>query len=203
MAKLILLRHGQSTWNLENRFTGWVDIPLTEQGEVEARESGEKLAAAGIVADEAYTSVLRRAIDTLEICLKAARQEDIPVTYDQALNERHYGDLQGLNKAETAEKFGEAQVMLWRRSYDVQPPNGESLKDTAARALPYYEREILPKLKAGRCVLVSAHGNSLRAIVMALDNLSEEAVVALNIPNGIPIIYEIGADGLPTSKTEL
>ncbi|MDE2125668.1 MAG: 2,3-bisphosphoglycerate-dependent phosphoglycerate mutase [Armatimonadetes bacterium] len=203
MAKLILLRHGQSTWNLENRFTGWVDIPLTEQGVVEARESGEKLLAAGIVIQEAYTSVLRRAIDTLEICLKAAQQEDLPVTYNQALNERHYGDLQGLNKAETAQKFGDAQVMLWRRSYDVRPPNGESLKDTAARTLPYYQREILPKLQAGNCVLVSAHGNSLRAIVMALDNLSEEAVVALNIPNGVPIIYEIGADGLPASKTEL
>ncbi len=203
MATLVLIRHGQSTWNLENRFTGWVDVPLTPQGEQEATEAGEKIKAAGIHFDEAFTSVLVRAQETLTLCLKAAGQEDLPTTFDQALNERHYGDLQGMNKAETAAKFGDAQVKLWRRSYDVQPPNGESLKDTAARSIPYFEEKIVPVLKAGRNVVVSAHGNSLRAIVMKLDNLTREQVLELNIPNGVPIVYEFDADGKPTSKTEL
>ncbi len=201
MAKLILLRHGESTWNLENRFTGWTDIPLTEKGEKEAIEAGEKLRNLPI--DIAFTSVLKRAIDTTALTLKAAHQENVPVIRDAAINERMYGDLQGLNKAETAQKFGDQQVKLWRRSYDVAPPNGESLKDTAARALPYFRDRILPEVKAGKNVLVSAHGNSLRAIVMHLDNLTEKQVVELNIPNGIPIIYDFDADGNILNKAEL
>ena len=203
MSKLILLRHGQSTWNLENRFTGWIDVELTPQGEEEARVAGEKIKLAGIHLDQAFTSVLKRAIETLNICLRSAGQEGIPVEYDQALNERHYGDLQGLNKAETADKFGEEQVKLWRRSYAVRPPNGESLEDTGKRALPYFEEKILPFLKAGQNILVSAHGNSLRAIIMELDKLSEDEVIALNIPNGVPIIYDFDAQGNPFNKSEL
>lgn len=203
MAKLILLRHGQSTWNLENRFTGWVDVELTPQGESEAEEAGKKISLAGIHLDQAFTSVLKRAIETLTLCLRAAGQEGIPVEYDEALNERNYGDLQGLNKTETAEKFGEEQVKLWRRSYAVRPPNGESLEDTAARTLPYFEAKIIPALKNGKNILVSAHGNSLRAIVMKLDSLTQEQVIALNIPNGVPIVYDFDHAGEPIDKTEL
>ena len=203
MAKLILLRHGQSTWNLENRFTGWVDVDLTPQGEGEAEEAGKKISLAGIHLDQAFTSVLKRAIETLTLCLRAAGQEGIPIEYDEALNERHYGDLQGLNKTETAEKFGEDQVKLWRRSYAVRPPNGESLEDTAARTLPYFESKIIPALKNGKNILVSAHGNSLRAIVMKLDSLTQEQVIALNIPNGVPIVYDFDHAGEPIAKTEL
>jgi 2,3-bisphosphoglycerate-dependent phosphoglycerate mutase len=201
MAKLILLRHGQSTWNLENRFTGWIDVPLTEQGEKEAESAGRALR--DIPMDVAFTSVLKRAIDTNTLALKAAGQENVPIHYDKAINERMYGDLQGLNKAETAKQYGDEQVKLWRRSYDIAPPNGESLKDTAARALPYFNEVILPEVKAGKNVLVSAHGNSLRAIVMQLDQLTKEAVLELNIPNGVPIVYEIDSDGTVLSKTEL
>jgi len=203
LAKLVLLRHGQSTWNLENRFTGWIDVPLTEMGMKEAEEAGRKIHYAGIHIDEAFTSVLKRAQDTLTICLKAAGQEGVPTHFDQAINERHYGDLQGLNKVETAVKFGDEQVKLWRRSYDVQPPNGESLKDTAARTLPYFEQNILPAVRAGKNVIVSAHGNSLRAIVMKLDNLSQQEVLELNIPNGVPIVYDMDPSGNPREKTEL
>lgn len=203
MAKLILVRHGQSQWNLENRFTGWVDVDLTELGVQEAIEAGNKIKAAGIHLDIAFCSVLKRAIDTLTICLKAAGQEGIPTTYDKALNERHYGDLQGLNKAETAEKFGEAQVKLWRRSYDVNPPGGESLKDTAARTLPYFEANIIPAVAAGNDVIISAHGNSLRSIVMKLDNLSREEVLELNIPHCVPMVYTMDDKGNPLSKIEL
>ena len=203
MSKLILLRHGQSTWNLENRFTGWVDVDLTPQGEAEAAQSGEKIKMAGIHLDKAFTSVLKRAIETLNICLRSAGQEGIPIEYDQALNERHYGDLQGLNKAETAEKFGDAQVKLWRRSYSVQPPGGESLENTAQRTLPYFESKILPALERGENILISAHGNSLRAIVMKLDNLTEEQIVELNIPNGVPIIYDFDSHGDVMGKAEL
>ena len=203
MAKLVLLRHGQSQWNLENRFTGWVDVELTEVGQHEAEDAGKKIALAGIHLDEAFTSVLKRAIDTLSICLRSAGQEGIPTQFDQALNERHYGDLQGLNKDETVEKFGAEQVNLWRRSFDVQPPGGESLKDTAARTLPYFYDKILPSLKAGRNVVISAHGNSLRAIVMKLDSLDQEQILALNIPNGVPIVYDIDSEGNPINKTEL
>jgi 2,3-bisphosphoglycerate-dependent phosphoglycerate mutase len=198
MGLLILLRHGESQWNLENRFTGWVDVPLTEKGREEARRAGEKIRS--IHLDKAYTSVLQRAIDTLEIVLEVIGRPPLPVTYDQALNERHYGDLQGLNKAETAEKYGAQQVHTWRRSYDIAPPGGESLKDTAARTLPYFEAHILPDVCAGKNVLVSAHGNSLRSIVMHLDRLTKEQVLELNIGTGVPIIYEIGADGHVLSK---
>jgi 2,3-bisphosphoglycerate-dependent phosphoglycerate mutase len=203
MSKLILLRHGQSQWNLENRFTGWVDVDLTPQGEMEAIEAGNKIRVAGIHLDKAYTSVLKRAIQTLHLCLRAAGQEGIPVLADQALNERHYGDLQGLNKAETAAKFGEQQVKIWRRSYSVRPPNGESLQDNAARTLPYFEAQIIPALKNHKNVLVSAHGNSLRAIVMRLDSLTEDQVVELNIPNGVPIVYDFDSHGNPINKYEL
>ncbi|MCX6378007.1 MAG: 2,3-diphosphoglycerate-dependent phosphoglycerate mutase [Armatimonadetes bacterium] len=203
MSKLILLRHGQSQWNLENRFTGWIDIPLTEQGIAEAKSAGEKIKAQGIKLDIAFTSVLARAIDTLTYCLETAEQTTLPTIKDQALNERHYGDLQGLDKAETAKQYGDAQVKIWRRSYDVPPPNGESLKDTAARTLPYYYDQIVPVLKQGKNVIISAHGNSLRAIVMILDKLDEKQILELNIPNGVPIVYDIDSEGNPSSKTEL
>ena len=198
MAKLILLRHGQSTWNLENRFTGWVDVPLTPQGEEEARQAGLRIREFPL--DLAYCSVLNRAIDTLTIALEAACQPGLPTVFDQALNERMYGDLQGLNKADTMAKFGEEQVKLWRRSYDVAPPGGESLKDTAARTLPYFESKIMDSVKEGKNVIISAHGNSLRAIGMVLDGLDEAGVLKLEIPNGIPIVYEIGQDGKVVSK---
>ncbi len=203
MSKLILLRHGQSAWNLENRFTGWIDIDLTPQGMTEAREAGQKIKVANIHIDEAFTSVLKRAIDTLTLCLHSCGQENVPVSYDQALNERHYGDLQGLNKDETAEKFGADQVKIWRRSYSVRPPGGESLEDTAARTLPYFKQHIVPALQAGKNVIVSAHGNSLRAIIMYLDQLTEAQVIELNVPNGIPIVYDFDSKGNPLAKSEL
>ena len=190
MSVLVLVRHGESQWNLENRFTGWVDVPLSEKGILEARAAGEKLKKERIHFDAAYTSNLVRAQDTLKIMLEALGQEGIPVQRDQALNERHYGELQGLNKAETAKKFGEEQVKIWRRSYDVAPPGGESLKDTAARTLPYFESKIIPDLKAGRNVMVAAHGNSLRSIVMFLDKLTKEQVLELNLATGVPILYQ-------------
>lgn len=203
MPNLILLRHGESQWNLENRFTGWTDVNLSPKGEQEAREAGEKLKAYKF--DKAYTSVLKRAIDTLQIVLKIIGQESLPTEYDKALNERHYGALQGLNKAETAKKYGDEQVKLWRRSYDVPPPSdvtelnpmgiSESLKDTAARTLPYFESRILPDIRSGRNILVAAHGNSLRSIVMKLDNLSKEEVIELNIPTGVPLLYVYDAAG--------
>ena len=192
MALLVLVRHGESQWNLENRFTGWIDIPLTEKGREEARRAAEKIR--DIHFDRAYTSVLQRATESLDIILQVIGQQGIPVAYDRALNERHYGDLQGLNKAETAEKFGKKQVHLWRRSYDVAPPGGESLKDTAARTLPYFEAHILPDLHAGKNVLVSAHGNSLRSIVMQLDQLTREQVIELNLATGVPIVYKFSPD---------
>lgn len=197
MPNLILLRHGESQWNLENRFTGWTDVPLSPKGEQEAHDAGQKLKSYKF--DVAYTSVLKRAIDTLNIVLKIVDQLKIPVSYDKALNERHYGALQGLNKAETAKKYGDDQVRLWRRSYDVPPPKektelnpdgiSESLKDTAARTLPYFEAKILPDIQKGKNVIVAAHGNSLRSIVMKLDNLTKEQVVELNIPTGVPLLY--------------
>lgn len=203
MPNLVLLRHGESQWNLENRFTGWVDVPLSPKGVKEANEAGEKLKSYKF--DKAYTSVLKRANDTLAIALKVIGQEGIPVEYDQALNERHYGALQGLNKAETAKKYGDEQVKLWRRSYDIPPPKdvtelnpdgySESLKDTAARTLPYFESKILPDILAGKNVLVAAHGNSLRSIVMKLDNLTREQVIELNIPTGVPLLYVYDAAG--------
>ena len=201
MPDLILLRHGQSQWNLENRFTGWVDVPLSPRGEEEARSAGEKLRGRKI--DKLYTSVLKRAIDTAEIALETARIGPLPTERDAALNERMYGDLQGKNKAEAAREFGPDQVKLWRRSYDVRPPGGESLADTAARVLPYWERRILPDLRAGKNVLVAAHGNSLRALVMYLDGISQEKIVDLNIPTGIPLLYELGEDLKPKASRYL
>lgn len=201
MSCMVLLRHGESQWNLENRFTGWVDVPLSAAGEQEARRAGEKLK--GFRFDCAFTSVLKRAIDTLRIVLEVIQQTDLPIEKDQALNERRYGDLQGLNKAETVTRYGEQQVKLWRRSYDLRPPGGESLKDTADRVLPYYESRIKPQLLAGRTVLVSAHGNSLRALVMHLDRLPPEEVLELNIPTGAPLFYEFDATGMPVSHRYL
>lgn len=192
MATLVLLRHGESEWNLLNKFTGWVDVDLSPRGVEEARRAGGLLK--GYRFDVAYTSALKRAQRTLDIVLDVIGRKDMPVVADKALNERHYGDLQGLNKAETAEKFGKEQVHVWRRSYDVRPPGGESLADTAARALPFFKTRILPDLKAGKNVLVSAHGNSLRAIVMDLDALSREQVMELNLDTGVPIVYEFSPD---------
>ena len=193
MKHVVLIRHGESQWNLENRFTGWVDVPLSPKGEQEAREAGEKLRAFQF--DHGFTSVLTRAIRTLEIVLDVIGQPGLPVEQDQALNERMYGELQGLNKTETAEKYGEAQVKLWRRSYDVRPPGGESLQDTAERVLPYYRERIWPRLANGETLLVAAHGNSLRALVMHLDRLSREDVLELNIPTGAPLLYELDDQG--------
>jgi len=198
MGTLVLIRHGQSQWNLENRFTGWVDIPLTDAGREEARRGAALMKTLRF--DRAFTSALQRAQETLRIVLKMLGQSAIPVEQDQALNERHYGDLQGLNKTETAKRFGDQQVLLWRRSYDVAPPHGESLKDTAARAVPYFNERILPLVKAGQSILVVAHGNSLRAIVMSLDRMTNEQVLALNIATGAPILYEIDAHGTVKQK---
>jgi len=193
MPHMVLIRHGESQWNLENRFTGWVDVPLSAKGEQEAREAGQKIHAFRF--DEAFTSVLTRAKETLRIVLEVIGQTHLPVEEDQALNERMYGDLQGLNKAETAQKYGEQQVKIWRRSYDVPPPGGESLKDTAERVLPYFQRRIEPELLAGRTILIVAHGNSLRALVMRLNQLSTEEILELNIPTGAPLLYEFGENG--------
>jgi 2,3-bisphosphoglycerate-dependent phosphoglycerate mutase len=197
MPKLILIRHGQSLWNLEDRFTGWVDVPLTDTGREEARAAGKKLG--GVQIDVAYTSALTRAQDTLKIILETLGA-NLPVIRDQALNERHYGDLQGLNKAQTAEKFGKEQVHIWRRSYDVPPPNGEALKNTAARTLPFFERCILGDIAQGKNVLVVAHGNSNRSIVMQLDKLSEAEVLELNLGTAVPLVYDLTNDGQVVSK---
>jgi 2,3-bisphosphoglycerate-dependent phosphoglycerate mutase len=189
MPKLILVRHGQSEWNLQNRFTGWVDVDLTKQGEEEAREAGKNLH--GIQIDYLFTSVLKRAIRTSELILEELGINDVPTERDEALNERHYGDLQGQNKQEIGEKYGQEQLHIWRRSYDVAPPNGESLLDTRDRVLPYYKEHIEPLLKQGKNVLVVAHGNSLRALVMYLENISKEEIASLNIPTGVPYLYEM------------
>lgn len=201
MSQLVLIRHGESQWNLENRFTGWVDVPLTPKGEEEARAAGEKLKAFQF--DCAFTSALMRAQHTLRIVLEVIGQTAIPITEDKALNERMYGELQGLNKAETAKKFGDEQVKIWRRSFDVPPPGGESLKDTAERVLPYYERQIRPELEAKKTVLVVAHGNSLRSLVMHLEHLSREAVLELNIPTGAPLFYDLDDHGAVTAHRYL
>ena len=200
---LVLVRHGQSDWNLKNLFTGWRDIDLTEKGVAEAREAGRKLKAQGIKFDVAFTSVLKRAQRTLDLMLTELGQTAIPVFKDQALNERDYGDLVGLNKDDARKKWGEEQVHIWRRSYDVAPPGGESLRDTAARVLPYYIREILPRVLRGDRVLVSAHGNSLRALVMVLDKHTPETITKLNLETGIPMIYRLNADSTVASKLDL
>jgi 2,3-bisphosphoglycerate-dependent phosphoglycerate mutase len=200
MPKLVLVRHGQSLWNLENRFTGWVDVPLTAQGVEEAKAAGEKLRSYRF--DVAYTSSLRRAQHTLDIMLETMGVV-LPVIRDQALNERHYGDLQGLNKEDTAKKFGDDQVKIWRRSYDIPPPNGEALKNTAERTLPFFERCILGDIRQGKDVLVVAHGNSNRSIVMMLDNLTKDQVLELNLGTGVPFVYDLSVDGKVEGKTEL
>ncbi len=191
MPNLILLRHGQSQWNLENRFTGWEDVDLSDLGREEARAAGEKLRDMKI--DKVYTSILKRAVDTADIALEAAGKKDLPTIRDVALNERHYGDLQGLNKAETALKYGDEQVHIWRRSFDTCPPGekGESLKSCMARVVPFYEKNIVRDLRDGLNVLVVAHGNSLRSLMYGLDKYTPETIMELNIPTGIPLVYEI------------
>src|SRR5688500_17872161 len=200
---LVLVRHGQSDWNLKNLFTGWRDVDLTEQGIQEARKAGSKLKAQGVTFDIAFTSALKRAQRTLDLMLEELAQTEIPVMRNLALNERDYGDLSGLNKDDARKKWGEEQVHIWRRSYDVASPGGESLKDTLARTLPYYVQEILPCVLRGQRTIVAAHGNSLRALVMVLERLSPEGILAREIPTGVPIIYRLNADATVASKLDL
>jgi 2,3-bisphosphoglycerate-dependent phosphoglycerate mutase len=200
---LVLVRHGQSEWNLKNLFTGWKDVDLTEKGIEEARIAGRKLKAQGLQFDVAYTSALKRAQRTLDNMLDELGQKNIPIIKDQKLNERDYGDLAGLNKDDARKKGGQEQVHIWRRSYDVQPPGGESLKDTAARVLPYYIEEILPRVLRGERTLVVAHGNSLRALVMVLERLSSKDILNREIATGVPIIYRLNADSTVASKVDL
>jgi 2,3-bisphosphoglycerate-dependent phosphoglycerate mutase len=200
---LVLVRHGQSEWNLKNLFTGWRDVDLTDQGVAEAKDAGRKLKAQGLVFDVAFTSALRRAQRTLDIMLTEMDQTRIPVIRDQALNERDYGDLSGLNKDDARKKWGEEQVHIWRRSFDIAPPGGESLRDTLARTLPYYVQEILPCVLRGQRTIVAAHGNSLRALVMVLEKLSPEGILKREISTGVPIIYRLNADATVASKLDL
>jgi 2,3-bisphosphoglycerate-dependent phosphoglycerate mutase len=220
--KVVLIRHGESEWNKENRFTGWTDVPLSEKGTAEAREAGKLLKEEGFVFDLAFTSVLKRAVKTLWLTLEEMDLMWIPVVHSWRLNERHYGALQGLNKAETAAKYGDDQVKIWRRSYDVRPPlleknddrhpakdpryvslppsdlpDGECLADTVARAVPFWERGIVPKIGAGKKIVIAAHGNSLRALVKYLDNVSEKDILELNIPTGAPLLYELDENMKP------
>ncbi|GHS98133.1 2,3-bisphosphoglycerate-dependent phosphoglycerate mutase [Synergistales bacterium] len=228
MSKIILIRHGESAWNKENRFTGWADVPLSEKGVSEASEAGKLLKKEGFVFDLAFTSTLKRAIKTLWLTLEELDLMWIPIAHSWRLNERHYGALQGLNKSETAAKYGDEQVKIWRRSYDTPPPlleksderhpskdiryadltpselpDGECLKDTVARVVPYWEKTIVPEIKAGKKVIVAAHGNSLRALVKYLDNISEKDILELNIPTGVPLLYELGDDMKPLSHQYL
>jgi 2,3-bisphosphoglycerate-dependent phosphoglycerate mutase len=216
MHKLVLLRHGESQWNLENRFTGWTDVDLTKNGIAEAISSGQLLKDSGFLFNLIYTSVLKRAIQTMDICLSEMGLKEIPIEYNWRLNERHYGALQGLNKAETAQKYGDEQVLIWRRSYNIPPPplklddeqhprfdyrysnldpselpTSECLKDTVDRFLPIWHETIAPSIHSGKKVLIVAHGNSLRALVKHLDNISDEKIVGLNIPTGVPLVYEL------------
>jgi 2,3-bisphosphoglycerate-dependent phosphoglycerate mutase len=200
---LVLVRHGQSDWNLKNLFTGWRDVGLTEKGVAEARAAGKRLKAQGLHFDVAFTSVLTRAQRTLDFVLEEMGETNITVLKDQALNERDYGDLSGLNKDDARKKWGEEQVHIWRRSYDVAPPGGESLKDTAARVLPYYIQEILPRVLRGDNVIVAAHGNSLRALVMVLEHLSPNEIVGREIATGVPLIYRLNADSTVAEKKDL
>ena len=199
---MVLVRHGQSEWNLKNLFTGWRDPDLTEQGFAEAHEAGKVLRDEGLSFDIAFTSVLQRAEKTCQIILDELGQGDLETIHDQALNERNYGDLAGLNKDDAREKWGEEQVHIWRRSYDVPPPGdeGESLRDTGARVWPYYMQEILPRVLAGQSVLVAAHGNSLRSLVMVLDGLSKDEVTKLNLATGVPMIYRLKPDSTVAEK---
>jgi 2,3-bisphosphoglycerate-dependent phosphoglycerate mutase len=200
---LVLVRHGQSDWNLKNLFTGWRDVGLTEKGIAEARAAGKRLKAQGLRFDTAFTSALVRAQRTLDLVLEEMGETNITVFKDQALNERDYGDLSGLNKDDARKKWGEEQVHMWRRSYDVAPPGGESLKDTAARVLPYYIQDILPPVLRGDNVIVVAHGNSLRALVMVLERLSPEKIVGREIATGVPLIYRLNADSTVAQMEEL
>lgn len=197
---LVLVRHGQSDWNLKNLFTGWKDPDLSEQGVEEAHAAGRALKAKGLVFDRAFTSALIRAQHTLTIMLAELGQDSLPTTRDQALNERDYGDLCGLNKDDARKKWGEEQVHIWRRSYDVSPPGGESLKDTVARVLPYYCQELLPAVLSGQRVLVSAHGNSLRALVMVLDRLTPKTIPSLELATGVPLVYRLNANSTVAAK---
>ncbi|WP_019142130.1 2,3-diphosphoglycerate-dependent phosphoglycerate mutase [Noviherbaspirillum massiliense] len=225
MYKIVLMRHGESTWNLDNRFTGWTDVDLTEKGMAEARQAGKILKEAGFMFDLCYTSVLKRAIRTLWLTLDEMDLMWLPVVHSWRLNERHYGALQGLNKAETAAKYGDEQVLVWRRSYDTPPnpleendprtsfndpryaklkreeiPLTECLKDTVARVMPVWNESIAPAIRAGKRIIISAHGNSLRALIKSLDGISDEDIVGLNIPNGQPLVYELDADLKPIKK---
>jgi 2,3-bisphosphoglycerate-dependent phosphoglycerate mutase len=201
MSLLVIVRHGQSLWNKENKFTGWVDVDLAEKGIQEAERAGELLR--NYKFDEAYSSVLMRANKTLDAILQAIGQTSIPVTKDQALNERMYGDLQGKDKDQMRAEYGEEQVHIWRRSYDVRPPGGESLADTADRVIPYYKQEIEPKLKAGKNIIIAAHGNSLRALMMYLEGLSKDEILQVEIPTGVPIVYRLDDQGKVQSKEVL
>jgi 2,3-bisphosphoglycerate-dependent phosphoglycerate mutase len=200
---LVLVRHGQSDWNLKNLFTGWKDPDLSELGVAEAKEAGRKLKAQGFTFDIAFTSALTRAQHTLDLMLTELAQTSLPVTKHLALNERDYGDLSGLNKDEARKKWGEEQVLIWRRSYDVPPPGGESLKDTLARTLPYYVQEILPCVLRGQRTLVAAHGNSLRALIMVLEKLSPENILKRELATGVPIIYRLNTDSTVATKLDL
>jgi 2,3-bisphosphoglycerate-dependent phosphoglycerate mutase len=200
---LVLVRHGQSEWNLKNLFTGWRDVDLSPRGVEEAREAGRRLKRQGLVFDVAFTSALIRAQNTLKLILEELGQTGLPTSRDQALNERDYGDLVGLNKDDARKKWGEEQVQIWRRSYDVAPPGGESLKDTVARALPYYCQQILPDVLNGKRVLVAAHGNSLRALVMVLDRLTPKTIPGLELETGVPLVYRLNADSTVASKVVL
>ena len=200
---LVLVRHGQSEWNLKNLFTGWKDVDLTAQGILEAKKAGEKLKARGIKFDVAFTSVLKRAQKTLDLVLAEMGESKIPILKDQALNERDYGDLVGLNKDDARKKWGDEQVLKWRRSYDIAPPGGESLRDTVARALPYFVQEILPRVLRGERTLVSAHGNSLRALVMVLERLSPQSILKRELATGVPILYRLNADSTVSETVDL
>lgn len=201
--QLVLVRHGQSIWNKKNLFTGWKDVDLTELGIEEAHQAGQKLKKLGLSFDIAFTSKLIRAQKTCSIMLEELGQADLETIENQALNERNYGDLTGLNKDDAREKWGEEQVHIWRRSFDVPPPGGESLKGTADRVLPYFKKQILPVVLSGKSVLVAAHGNSLRALIMELDQLSRDEVTKLNLATGAPIIYQLDEMGRPVAKTDL
>src|SRR5215471_6832966 len=200
---LVLVRHGQSDWNLKNLFTGWRDVGLTEKGIAEARAAGTRLKAQGLHFDVAFTSDLSRAQRTLDLVLEEMAQTEITVFRDQALNERDYGDLSGLNKDDARKRWSDAQVQIWRRSYDVPPPGGESLRDTAARVLPYYIQEILPHVMRGENALVSAHGNSLRALVMVLERLSPRQIIDRELATGVPLIFRLNADSTVASRLDL
>ena len=200
---LVLVRHGQSEWNLKNLFTGWRDVDLSEQGVAEAKAAGQRLKAEGLTFGACYTSALTRAQRTLDLMLDELGQAGLPITRDQALNERDYGDLSGLNKDDARAKWGEEQVHVWRRSYATQPPGGESLRDTGARVWPYYLHLIQPHVMRGEGVLIAAHGNSLRALIMALDGLTPDEVVKLELPTGLPVVYRLNEDTTVAEKREL